>query len=120
MNPSLLAQNAYAPRVAPIRTYTGVEYDAFAKITSALKSAADFTQKVAALHHNRSLWALLAADVADPENALPDPLRAQIFYLAEFTNQHTRKVLQKEAQVDVLIEVNTAMMRGLRQQPGVS
>ena len=68
------------------------------------------------LHENRRLWVLFAGDVASKDNLLPDTLRAQLFYLAEFTLQHTSKVLDGTASVDVLIEINTAVMRGLRQQ----
>ena len=67
-----------------------------------------------AIHDNRSLWTALAADVAIETNPLPRPLRAQIFYLSEFTAQHSRKVLAGDASVDVLIDINTAVMRGLR------
>lgn len=67
-----------------------------------------------AIHENRRLWTILASDVVDKENGLPAQLRAQIFYLAEFTESHSRKVLAKEATADALVEINTAVMRGLR------
>jgi flagellar protein FlaF len=44
---------------------------------------------------------------------LPRALRAQIFYLAEFTRQHTSKVLRGDAEVTPLIDINTAIMQGL-------
>ena len=47
-------------------------------------------------------------------DALPQPLRAQIFYLAEFTLQHSRKALTDGLPFAPLIDINTAMMRGLR------
>ena len=53
-------------------------------------------------------------DVAEPTNLLPQPLRAQIFYLAEFTMHHSAKVLKGDASVAPLIDINTAVMRGLR------
>ena len=62
------------------------------------------------------MWTTLAADVADPENALPSTLRAQIFYLAEFTEHHSRLIQRKEASAAALIEVNTAILRGLNGQ----
>ena len=68
----------------------------------------------AALHDNRQLWTVLAADVAEPGNALPPALRAKLFYLYEFTDQHSRKVLAGEASAEVLVDINTAIMRGLR------
>jgi flagellar protein FlaF len=79
-----------------------------------------FPDLVAALHDNRRLWTILAVEVADEANALPRDLRARIFYLAEFIAQHTPKVLTREAGAEALIEINTAIMRGLRGQTGGS
>ena len=68
----------------------------------------------------KKLWGILAADISDKDNTLPKELRGRIFYLYEFTSQHTSKVLRKEASVDVLLDINTAVMRGLRSEVGVS
>lgn len=121
MNALHMARTAYSSAAIPIRTHQSTEYDVFAQITGRIKSAAargkaGFPDLVAALHDNRGLWIVLATDVADADNALPQPLRAQIFYLAEFSLQHTSKVLDGSASADVLVEVNTTVMRGLRQQ----
>lgn len=121
MNAFNTAQHAYAQTAAPIRTPRGLEYEAFARITRRLKQTADSgsaTSLAAAIHLNRQLWTLLATDVADAQNALPTDLRARIFYLSEFTAQHSRKVLHRTSDVQPLIDINTAMMRGLRQQEG--
>lgn len=120
MNAISMAQRAYAPNSASIRTLRGTEYEVVARITHRLKAAAenlpaDFPSLAMALHENRSLWTVLAVDVADPNNELPQDLRARIFYLAEFTNQHTSKVLTNEATVAPLLEINTAILRGLKQ-----
>ena len=56
------------------------------------------------------------ACVAEEGNGLPAKLRAQLFYLYEFTTQHSRAVRDRKASVDVLIDINTAVMRGLRGQ----
>ncbi len=119
-----MARSAYSNSSAPIRTDRGTEYEVFAKITRQLKAAANapsnFPALVRALHDNRALWIILATDVADDDNALPANLRAQILYLSEFTTQHSRKVLNKEASVDTLIDINTAIMRGLRNKAGTA
>lgn len=118
MNATSLAQSAYASSAAPIRTDSGNEYDTFTRITLQLKrwhSAKNYPDFVQALHDNRQLWTLLAVDVADGDNLLPQQLRAQIFYLAEFTLTHTSKVLSGEAGPEALIDINTTVMRGLRQ-----
>lgn len=119
MNLHHLAQKAYGDTAAPTRTPRATEYAAFARITHRLNQAArkgklGFPELAESLHDNRKLWTLLAVDVADDENQLPADLRARIFYLAEFTQAHTRKVLKREASVAPLIEINAAVMRGLR------
>ncbi|SHE79072.1 flagellar protein FlaF [Ruegeria intermedia] len=115
-----LAQRAYAQSAAPTRTPRDTEYEAISKITHRLKAAAarkasDFSGFVQALHDNRRLWSVLANGVADSDNALPNDLRARIFYLAEFTEQHTGQVLAKKAGIEPLLEINLAVLRGLRQ-----
>lgn len=119
MNATQQATLGYAAATAPVASDRSTEQRVIAQITRSLKNAAaaepaDFAALVLALHDNRSLWTLLATDVADPENALPKDLRARIFYLAEFTQAHTAKVLRKEADVAPLIEINTAVLHGLR------
>ncbi len=118
MTAQLLAQAAYAGRAAPTRTERSIEYDAFARVTRLLKNALlpdiPFGTLAQALHDNRALWIALASDVADPANQLPPTLRAQIFYLAEFTLAQSSKVLAGQAGVQALVDVNMAVMRGLR------
>ncbi len=114
-----MAQSAYSVTATSVRTPRGTEYDAIAKITGRLKAsttstATSFAGLVRALHDNRRLWTLLAADVSDDDNQLPKDVRAQIFYLAEFVSQHTSKVLQKQGDVEVLIDINSAILRGLK------
>ena len=118
MNAIEQARKAYAPAQSHLRSFKSIEYQAFNEIIGRLTAAANgsagsFPELASALHDNRALWSILAADVADPENALPQQLRAQIFYLAEFTEHHSRRVLRGEANADALIEINTAILRGL-------
>lgn len=118
MHPLSQAQRAYSAASAPTRTSKSVEYDAVARITHRLRSAAaspnGFANLAEALRDNGKLWTLFAAEVADRANPLPADLKARLFYLAEFTLQHTRKVLSGKASVEPLLDVNTAVMRGLR------
>lgn len=118
MNAQLLAQSAYSGVGLPTRTGRSAEYEVIARVTRRLgetrHSQGGFPALVRAVHDNRSLWTALASDVSIETNPLPPALRARIFYLSEFTAQHSRKVLTGEASVEVLIEINTAVMRGLR------
>ncbi|MCK8463353.1 flagellar biosynthesis regulator FlaF [Aliiroseovarius sp. S1339] len=121
MNAVALAKTAYnSSSRAPLRTSRGTEYEAFAKVTHQLGRArtSSFADLAQALHENRRLWTLLAADVADDGNGLPDDLRARVFYLAEFTADHSRKILSGDEDATVLVDINTAVMRGLRQSEG--
>jgi flagellar protein FlaF len=113
-----LARQAYASAHSPLRTGRSAEQQVLAMATAGLRAAADanpqdFARLAQALHLNRQLWTRLAADVAADGNPLPEDLRARIFYLAEFTVAHSRRVLRGRANVDALIEVNLAVMRGL-------
>lgn len=118
---SAAAQAAYARPEAPQRNPRALEYDLLARATKALASAnsnkiSGFQSLVAALDENQRLWSTLAADVAEAENGLPQKLRAQLFYLYEFTVRHSNAVRKNGASVEVLIDINTAVMRGLRGQ----
>ena len=119
MNVLMQAQSGYSATTQnQIRSPRAVEYAAMAKVTARLKQAGaegldHFPELAAALHENRNLWRVLAMDVASDGNALPAELRARLFYLYEFTDQHTTKVLERRADVAPLIEINTAIMRGL-------
>jgi flagellar biosynthesis activator protein FlaF len=114
---------AYTRRETPARSLRSVEYDLIAQVTQRLRTAwtrrtTDFPGLVAALTDNERLWSTLASDVALPGNGLPAPLRAQLFYLYEFTVQHSRAILDKGASVEVLTDINTAVLRGLRGEGG--
>ena len=125
MNVIEQARQAYAPANTHLRTDRSTELQVFSQTTSRLRMAATatpfaFSCLAAALHENRRLWTLLAADVSDDDNGLSPDLRAQIFYLAEFTAYHSRKVLKGEATVEALVDINLAIMRGLSGQSGLS
>lgn len=132
MNPTEQAVAAYGDVTSTTKSPRQVEYQAFAKITNALRSSAAsqqpdnitatapdaqnaFTDMASALHDNLRLWTIVLGDVSGDGNALPESLRARLFYLAEFTRDHTRRILKGEADPAPLIEINTAVMRGLRQ-----
>ncbi len=119
MSTAQLAHQAYAKAGSEVRSPRQTEYAAFSRISHALRNAALEKQRnypgfVAALSENRRLWSTIAVDVADENNGLPQDLRARLFYLAEFTEEETRKILRGKGDVGALIEVNAAIMQGLR------
>jgi len=113
-------QPGYRTTARNLGTPRDVEYRVFGQVTgrltAALRPGAPFSELAAALHENTRLWTALAADLARPDNALPESLRGSLLSLAIFTRSHTEKVLGREAAADVLVEINTAIMRGLRGQ----
>ena len=115
-----LAQTAYASAASPIRTERSTEYAAFQSVTARLNRSrhpeTPMTERARALHDNRRLWTLLASDLADNDNELPQALRAQLFYLAEFSILQSRQALKDIAALDALVDINAAVMRGLTGQ----
>ena len=105
-----VAQQAEDPR--------SVEYRLFAEVTRALMAASqlastDIGGRMTALDWNRRLWSVLATDCAQPANALPDAMRANIISLGLWVNRHTSAVMTGGEDFGPLIEVNRAMMQGL-------
>lgn len=119
MNAFAKAQRAYAPTQAPIKTARSTEYEVIARISHRMKRAMeqdDFPALASALHENNQLWTTLLVDVASPENLLPEDLRAKIVYLAVFTREHTAKVMRKRETAIPLLEINAAILKGLKQE----
>jgi flagellar protein FlaF len=97
------------------------EYRLFGLVTRALmdaaqRDAADHRGRIKALHWNRRLWTTLATDCANPDNRLPTPLRANIISLSIWVDKHTSDVMQKQAAIQPLIDVNRIIMQGLSGQ----
>ena len=119
MNSLAQARSGYASAATPIRTDRGMEYALFARITHRMravdaKDALAFPELAAAVWDNQKLWLALAEDLRHEDNALPIPLRVQLLNLSEFVRKHTAHVLKGTGEIDVLIDINTSIMRGLR------
>lgn len=116
------ARTHYGHHARALKTPRDIEYEVLAQITGRIQAELPHeTGRVngdlaRALNENRRLWAAFAADLAHKDNAFPQSLRAQLFYLAEFTLKHTADVLMGKARADVLAEINTSVMRGLKGQ----
>lgn len=118
MNVQTQAQRAYAKNARTTQTPRGTEYELIARVTYRIKAAAEagprsYPALVEALSDNQRLWTTLAVDVADEGNELPQDLRARIFYLAEFVQQQTSKVLTQKGRITPLLEINAAILKGL-------
>ncbi|MDJ0995601.1 MAG: flagellar biosynthesis regulator FlaF [Dinoroseobacter sp.] len=114
-------KTAYAMNARSGGTPQDQECAIIEQITSTLlfcakNKAEDYVAFVEAIARNRKLWRVLGADVAEPGNKLPAPLKAQIFYLSEFVDHHSRLVLNKRETEDALIEINQMIVAGLQNQ----
>jgi len=94
------------------------EYRVFATVTANLVRAAeqgraDIGVLAQALHDNRRLWSIFAADCAEPGNALGEATRAQIISLALFVDRQCSAVLRDGGDIEPLIDINRSMMEGL-------
>ena len=115
------SETGYGAATRALGTERDVEYRVFGqvtgRITRAMREGAPFAELAEALHENTRLWTVLASDLARPDNPLPEALRASLISLAIFTRRHSAKVLAKEEGAEVLVEINTSVMRGLRGKP---
>lgn len=91
-----------------------VEYDAFSYVTRQLRAGA-----ISGAQANNQLWSVMLADLSDPENALPDEVKAGLISLGIFSLKHGYRVMNGEADVTPLIDINLSVMRGLRGEGGV-
>lgn len=119
MNAISAAERGYGQNRASTQSSRRTEYDIVAQITHRLRETAtkardNYPAYVEALNDNRQLWQTFALDVATQGNPLPDELKARILYLAEFTNVHTKRILREKQSVLPLLEINMAILRGLK------
>jgi flagellar protein FlaF len=121
---SISARAAQGYRAVQLQTESprGTEAKLFAEVTAELvraerAGALGFKDLAAALHRNRLLWDTLLADLAQEANELPAALKAQLIHLGHFVRQHSGRVLQGEDAVRPLIDINQAILAGLRGLP---
>lgn len=119
MNNLALKNSAYNVENSTVRSEKSIEYQAFADATSAMSrysenNSDDFSVLAKVTHQNRRLWNVLATDVMSDDNQLPVSVRAGIFSLSQFVMKHSSQVLNGDATLDALIEINRSVMRGLR------
>ncbi|MDA7827282.1 flagellar biosynthesis regulator FlaF [Rhodobacteraceae bacterium] len=122
MNAHTQARKIYAASSVTTKTSRNIEFSVLAKVTGALHQATqnkskDFPKFVQALNDNRTLWSIFVDDLYDPENGLDQSLRVQLIELGLFVQKHTSNVLSAKASVTPLLEINAAILRGLKDGP---
>jgi flagellar protein FlaF len=101
------AQEAFeSPRAA--------EHRMLARVTGMLRAAASSGGRdlVEACYYNRKLWSIFQADLASPENGLPDELKARLISISIWVQKYTGEAMAG-APLEPLINVNRAIMEGL-------
>ena len=117
-----MSLHAYQQASARAEAPRESEYRLFGQVTRALMSAAeadpgDVRSRIDALDWNRRLWTALASDCSDPDNSLPEAVRAQIISISLWVGRHTSAVMRGEEQIADLIDVNRIIMQGLSGRP---
>lgn len=116
--------DAYKRTIKQTASPRDVEYRLLAQVTSALLKAKDLrdnsdrdprrmAQIMDALNWNNQVWDAFVEDVGTEGNMLPRELRAAIVSLGIWVTRETGMVASGEGDIDALIAVNRAIMRGL-------
>lgn len=116
-----MSLNAYQAAQRRAETPREIEYRLFAQVTRALLEIQDLprteiARRMDVLDWNRRVWSAMAADCLDDANQLPPQLRASIVSLSLFVGRHSSEVMQKNADMEPLIEINRMIMQGLAGQ----
>lgn len=114
-----LVERSYKNSQRELASDKSIELKVFSQITSRLRAAdiskpGGMSKLAEALQENMKLWNILLTDVSLETNTLPLELKAQIISLAIFSQKHTLAVLGGRATPDVLIDINKAMIAGMR------
>ena len=116
-----MSVNAYLNNQRAAETSRQTEYRLFAEITRELIKAKERHEKgemdsfvLNAINRNVELWNVLMIDLVQPENQLPEALRAQLVSIALWVDRHSIAFRHGKATLDALIEVNRSIMGGLQ------
>jgi len=95
-----------------------VEYRLLAQVTAALRAAKAKPDERASFYNalvwNKKVWDAFLVDLVDDRNQLPKPMRQQLIKLAAWVSKQTFAVMDGNASIDALIDVNTNIMDGLK------
>ena len=117
------AQSAYGNMGQATGSGRDIEVRVFQTAIAKLKPymGSEFTltgDSAEVLSENLRLWDLLTVDLAHPDNETDPQLASQLLTLARFVRHHTHMLYQGSGAVDILVEINTAILQGLLGNPG--
>ena len=113
------AKCGYGAIPIELKTDRSIEAEVFSSINIALeKNRLNFPNLTEVLQKNRRFWTHLAVAVGSEGNGLPAELRSKILYLFEVVIHRTNQILRGEADVDLIIDINSSVAAGLFSEGG--
>jgi flagellar biosynthesis activator protein FlaF len=112
---------AYQTAQRRVETPREIEYRLFGQVTHALMEAeklpySEAAKRMDAIDWNRRVWSFMAGDCLGNDNSLPDQLRASIVSLSLWVGRYSSDVMQRNADIEPLIDINRTIMQGLAGQ----
>jgi flagellar protein FlaF len=115
-----MSYTAYAGVQKASETPRELEIRAVSFITRQLSEAnradADRMTRIRALNGNAKLWSMLIADLSNPDNALPDTLKASYISIGLFAKRASVAALFGNTDLSPLIQINTDLLEALNYQ----
>lgn len=113
-----MSYQAYQTASARTEDPRSTEYRLMGQVTRALMEASElpsheFKRRADALDWNRRVWTAFAADCSNPDNGLPEALRASIISLSIFISKETSEAMRGATDLETLIDINRTIMQGL-------
>lgn len=115
-----VASRAYGEVANRTASDQQIELSLFQQVTQALQTV-DQAERVSptdwadAINRNLAMWTTLAVDLSHPDNGLPVDMRRSLITLSDFVRRTSMDVLQDDAGLADLIEINTTIIGGLVQ-----
>lgn len=102
----------------------GLEVALLERVTARLKAhlgeeSLNHSALLETLHTNRSLWMMLAIDLARPDNRQTNELKASMISIAGYIERNTHAAANSVDVLNSLVEINEAILVGLRQEAPV-
>jgi flagellar protein FlaF len=112
---------AYQSAQRRVETPRETEYRLFGQVTRALMEAKELpryevAKRMDSIDWNRRVWSFMANDCMSNENSLPEQLRASIVSLSLWVGRYSSEVMQRNSDIEPLIEINRTIMQGLAGQ----
>lgn len=69
-----------------------------------------------AIYENQRFWSALRFDLSEPENKMPDGLKASLISIALWVDRHSTALMAGEGRLAGLVEINGNIAAGLAGQ----